>query len=323
MDLSLPEPAPTLRGQRVTLSQLGIHVLEEYLEMLADAEVGRWTGPAPKFTRERIQDWLATRAAQTNRVDWAIFDNESGEFAGEIVLNEYDDKRHAMNVRIALRSEFLGRGLGTEAMIFAVEHALESIKLNRVTLSVMIDNLRAQRSYQKVGFLPGRQYSEGKFRYQRMAIDRFDYVRAVANRLIEQHLTEQGHTGWSFDFDNAKRRAGLCSYTDKRISVSKYLVSIHSLDETHQVLLHEIAHALCGKREGHSKTWLAKAKAIGYRAERFTGTEIAKVQARWVGLCPAGHEHFRYRKPKSESSCGLCGRSFNRANLIRWQQRLN
>lgn len=321
MDFSLPNPAPTLRGERVTLSQLGPHVLEEYLEMLDDPEVGRWTGPAPKFTRERILDWLNTRASQTDRIDWAIFDNDSGDFAGEIVLNEYDEKRHAMNVRIALRTEFHGNGLGTEAMLFAIEHALDVLRLSKVTLSVMVDNLRAQRSYQKVGFVAGRQYNEGKIRYQRMSIDRFDFVRTQAERLIDGLLVKQGQPGWSFEFDNAKRRAGLCSYTDKRISVSKYLVSIHSLDETHQVLLHEIAHALSGKREGHSKTWLATAKSIGYRAERFTGTEIAKAQATWVGLCPAGHEHFRYRKPKSESSCGLCGRSFSRANLIRWQQR--
>ncbi len=321
MDFSLPGHAPTLRGERVTLSQLGLHVIDDYLDMLADEQVAFWTGTKKRFSREQIQEWLTTRASQTDRLDWAVFDNETGEFAGEVVLNEYDPKRHAMNVRIALRSEFHNRGLGTEAMRFAVEHALETAKLSKVTLSVLIDNHRAQRSYQKIGFVPGRQYNDGASRYQRMSIDRFDYVRAQAEFLINQHLTDAGHVGWTFEFDSAKRRAGLCSYTDKRISVSKYLVTIHSLDETHQVLLHEVAHALSGKREGHSKKWLATAKSIGYRGERFSGDEIAREQASWVGYCPAGHEYFRYRKPKGVSSCGICSRAFDNRNLIRWQQR--
>lgn len=318
MSIVTPAIAPTLRGEVATLSQLGIHVLEEYFLLLNDDEVSRWTGPAPKFTRERIQDWLSTRPLQTNRMDWAIFDNASGEFVGEVVLNEYDPKRNAMNIRIAISSGFHSRGLGTEAMRMASEFALEQLKLDRVTLSVMIGNDRARRAYQKVGYIDGRQYNDGKIRYQRMSLDRFDFVHAAALELMRQHLDVDE---WGFGFDNAKRRAGLCSYTERRITISKYLVSIHSIDESRQVMLHEIAHALSGKAAGHGKKWLQTAKAIGYRAEKFSGQEIAEQTAPWVGHCPAGHEHFRYRKPRGESSCGVCSRGFSRSNLIRWQHR--
>ncbi|MEY2675469.1 MAG: hypothetical protein RL102_735 [Actinomycetota bacterium] len=318
MTIQAPAVAPTLRGGVVTLAQLSEHVLTEYLEMLADEEVSRWTGPAQSFTEQRIIDWLTTRREKTDRMDWAVFDNASGDFAGEVVLNEYDEKKHAMNIRIALRSGFLGRGLGTESMRLATEFALEVLKLEKVTLSVMVDNDRAHRAYAKVGYSDGRQYNDGKYRYQRMSCDRFDFVQAMAEDLMREHLDVND---WSFGFDSAKRRAGLCSYTDRRISISKYLVSIHSLDESRQVMLHEIAHALSGKAAGHGKKWLATAKSIGYRAERFSGKEIAEQTAPWVGYCPAGHEHFRYRKPRGESSCGVCARGFSRANLIRWQHR--
>ena len=40
-------------------------------------------------------------------------------------------------------------------------------------------------------------------------------VRHWAEALIALHLDDT----WSFAFDNAKRRAGLCDYTRKRISV--------------------------------------------------------------------------------------------------------
>ena len=318
MTFATPATAPTLRGDAATLSQLREGVLEDYLEMLVDPEIERWTGPGPKFDEAKIRDWLTTRRDKNDRMDWAIFDNATGEFAGEVVLNEYDPKKHAMNIRIAIRSAFLNRGLGTEAMRLASEYALEQLGVARVTLSVMTDNARAHRAYSKVGFVDGRQYNEGRYRYQRMSLDRFDYVQAMAEAMMREHLDV---TAWSFGFDSAKRRAGLCSYTDQRITISKYLVSIHTFDESRQVMLHEIAHALSGKRAGHSKKWLETAKAIGYRAERFSGKAIAEQTAPWLGLCPAGHEHFRYRAPKGESSCGLCSRGFSRANLIRWQHR--
>ena len=57
---------------------------------------------------------------------------------------------------------------------------------------------------------------------------------------------------------------------------------------------------------------------LPHRAEKFTGTEIAREVAPWRGQCPVGHEHYRYRKPTRPLSCGVCSRSFTAANLITW-----
>ena len=46
-------------------------------------------------------------------------------------------------------------------------------------------------------------------------------MRTWANALIALHLD----AGWTFGFDNAKTRAGLCNYTTKRISVSRHLAA--------------------------------------------------------------------------------------------------
>ena len=63
-------------------------------------------------------------------------------------------------------------------------------------------------------------------------------VRRWADALIALHLDP---TVWSFGFDNAKKRAGLCNYTAKHISVSRYLAARYDDDEIHQILLHEVA----------------------------------------------------------------------------------
>jgi RimJ/RimL family protein N-acetyltransferase len=312
-------PTPPLQGVLVNLVQLDKAVLEPYLEMLNDPEGRRLTATKEVFSRSQIVDWLSSRADVQGRNDWAIMEKSTGEFAGEIVLNEFDEKKNSMNLRIALRGpDWFGRGLGGEAIQLVLEHVFNNTKLSKLTLEVLTENARAIGAYEKSGFQPGREFSEGKNRFLRMSCDRYDFIRALAERKMAEHIDLEN---WQFGFDNGKRRAGLCNYTNKTITISRYLVDIHTIEESMQVVLHEVAHAMCGKREGHSKKWLATAKSIGYRAERFTGTEIAQETAPWLGTCKNGHTHYRYRQPSRPLACGLCGRGFSRANLIVWQHR--
>lgn len=143
-------------------------------------------------------------------------------------------------------------------------------------------------------------------------------VRRWADALIALHLDP---LEWSFAFDNAKKRAGLCNYSEKRISVSRYLAARYDDDEIHQVLLHEVAHAIAGPRAGHGPKWASVAAGLGYVGRRTHDGEIADELAPWIGRCPAGHEHYRYRAPTRPLSCGLCRRGFDRSNLITWRHR--
>lgn len=142
-------------------------------------------------------------------------------------------------------------------------------------------------------------------------------VRRWADALIALHLDP----GWTFAFDSAKTRAGLCNYTSKTISVSRYLASRYDDDEIHQVLLHEVAHAIAGTRAGHGQKWKAIAADLGYEGKRLHDGEIANELAPWVGSCPAGHVHYRYRRPTRALACGRCSRRFDAANAIDWTQR--
>src|ERR1700712_4984170 len=127
-------------------------------------------------------------------------------------------------------------------------------------------------------------------------------VRHWAHALITLHLDPS----WSFAFDNAKTRAGLCNYTDKRISVSRYLAARYEDDEIHQVLLHEVAHAMAGSRSGHGPKWKAIAADLGYEGKRTHDGATATEFAPWVGTCPVGHVHYRYKTPTRPLSCGKC-----------------
>jgi len=144
-----------------------------------------------------------------------------------------------------------------------------------------------------------------------------DRVRVWAEALIRLHLDET----WTFGFDNARTRAGLCDYDRRRITVSRLLAARYEDDEIHQVLLHEVAHAIAGPGAGHGPRWKAIARELGYEGKRLHGGAIADELAPWVGRCPGGHVHYRYRRPTRVVSCARCSRRFDPRFRIEWSKR--
>ena len=96
---------------------------------------------------------------------------------------------------------------------------------------------------------------------------------------------------------------------------------LHPVDQSRQVMFHEIAHALAGVKHGHDAQWLRIATDLGYRNERISGKKVDEELARWQGVCPYGHKYFRYRKPTRPLSCTKCSRSFDSRYLIVWSER--
>lgn len=142
-------------------------------------------------------------------------------------------------------------------------------------------------------------------------------VRTWAEALIALHLD----ASWSFGFDHAKRRAGLCDYARKRISVSRYLAARYDDDTNHQTLLHEVAHALAGSAAGHGRAWQQTARRLGYVGGTTHRGETAVELAPWVGVCPAGHTVYRHRRATRATSCALCAPRFDERHLLVWTRR--
>lgn len=85
-------------------------------------------------------------------------------------------------------------------------------------------------------------------------------VTTLAKTLMAEHITEPG---WTFGFDNAERRMGLCSYTNQSITVSRHFAAAATDAQVRDVILHEIAHVLAGHRAGHGPRWKVVAARLG------------------------------------------------------------
>ena len=146
---------PTLTGERVVLRPMEADDAEHMWADIDDDEATRLTGSHGTFTRDQIDRWCATRGDQDDRLDLAVIDRASGTWAGEVVINEWDDDNRSCSFRIALGPGGRDRGLGTEATRLIVDYVFDVIDdppVHRLSLEVYDFNPRAQAVYEKVGF---------------------------------------------------------------------------------------------------------------------------------------------------------------------------
>lgn len=143
----------TLLTERLRLEPLGPEHFDGSWAALQDAETTRLTGTHAEFTEEQIRGWLATRADEHDRADWAIIRRSDGAYLGEVVLSDLDPHNESMGFRIALAGEGLfGQGYGSEATRAVVDYGLDTVGLHRISLEVVEFNTRARRAYEKAGF---------------------------------------------------------------------------------------------------------------------------------------------------------------------------
>jgi RimJ/RimL family protein N-acetyltransferase len=151
--LNIPSIAPNLGTDQITLRQLDESCFAEYCDLISDPISQHWTVTTETFSDEQLMSWLKSRPGQPDRLDWAIVDKATGQLLGEIVINELDVSAESMNLRIALSSANLGKGIGTQAVKLVVEYGFQVLNLRDIRLDVWSENLRAIRVYEKVGFV--------------------------------------------------------------------------------------------------------------------------------------------------------------------------
>jgi len=140
-------------------------------------------------------------------------------------------------------------------------------------------------------------------------------VKILAITLMQRHGLST--LTWKFQFDNARRRLGFCNYRRKTISLSKNYIPLLDIEEIVDTTLHEIAHALVGRKNGHNHIWREKAIEIGCNGERLYHGE-AHVMPKYKGTCPrCGRVILRHRK--KIISCSRCDSRFNRELLFVWE----
>jgi RimJ/RimL family protein N-acetyltransferase len=161
-----------------------------------DPEVIRFLGANFIFISPEIdQRWYDSYLTARDRtVRLAMEDSESNRVIGCVYLTDIHRVNRSAEFAILIgEKEYWGRGHGTEASRRVLAHAFDDLNLHRIYLSVLADNLRAIRLYEKLGFRQeGRQreaiYKEGAYRdVVLMAVLEQEYRRAVDETGIQRN----------------------------------------------------------------------------------------------------------------------------------------
>lgn len=152
---------PTLVGERVVLRPFVQSDGLRMFEIVTIPEVIYLTGSAsskheinnPDKSIEafhRLEKWYSELQEKDNRLDLAITYNDI--VVGEVVINEYDSIKRQANFRVLMDTAYTSKGLGYEAIRLFLDYCIDNLPVDSYLLDVFAFNLRAKRTYEKLGF---------------------------------------------------------------------------------------------------------------------------------------------------------------------------
>jgi predicted SprT family Zn-dependent metalloprotease len=138
-------------------------------------------------------------------------------------------------------------------------------------------------------------------------------------------MNEHGIPCWTFRFDRAKRRFGVCKHRPEVIGLSVYLTRMNDEAQVRDVILHEIAHAIAGHKAGHGPKWKRVCLRIGAKPRRcYVSAEVNQPKKNWVAICPEHGpvlERLRVaRRTRDQSSCPLHPGDYNERFKLTWRR---
>jgi RimJ/RimL family protein N-acetyltransferase len=145
-----------LLGERVRLRPLSESDLPDLERWWADPE---WEAlqqvvvrPRPDgSTIEMFRRWSVNDSP--GGAGFSVEERESGAFAGHVTMWGAALPERAATLAIVLGPDFVGRGLGADAVRVMVRYGFLAMGLNRIELRVLALNARARRAYAKAGFV--------------------------------------------------------------------------------------------------------------------------------------------------------------------------
>lgn len=184
-----PRPIPTLRGELVYLRPAERTDLDLFVRWFADAETTRYLGLRAPFSRAMEDKWFDTMVEEQGKkryhfVICLLSDDRAIGTAGFHHVN-LEDGHATFGISIGEKEEW-SKGYGTDALRAICDFGFGQLRLERVELDVYEPNKRAQRSYEKAGFV-----SEGTLRHAHFSAGRFHDVLRMS--LLREEWEAQPH----------------------------------------------------------------------------------------------------------------------------------
>ncbi len=149
-----------IRGEKINLRPMTYDDTDNIVKWRANKRVKNNFLFRGEITKEVHVNWIKTMVETGEVVQFIIEEAESDRPIGSTYLRDIDREIGKAEFGIFIgEDDAVGRGYGTEAAKLIVNYAFSNLKLHKVYLRVLDENLVAKKSYEKVGFK-----EEGRFR---------------------------------------------------------------------------------------------------------------------------------------------------------------
>lgn len=134
----------------VTIETLSESHLPDRVRLLNDPKINSYLNTNEEFTLEKTSEWFVKRDLKS-RFDCVFCHN--GALIGMGGLVSISSSNANAELYMYLGTEFQGQGLGTRSLMELCRYGLVNLGLHKIFLYTFLDNARANRMYEKVGFV--------------------------------------------------------------------------------------------------------------------------------------------------------------------------
>lgn len=142
---------PILTTERLTLRQLVINDAREIFMLRSDSEINKYLDRPISTTVDDARSFI-NKVIENNALYWAITLSDRNILVGTICLFSFSEENDSCEIGYELLPDFQGQGIMKEAAEKVVDHAFNTIKLQKIEAFFHRDNQRSVNLLEKLLF---------------------------------------------------------------------------------------------------------------------------------------------------------------------------
>jgi diamine N-acetyltransferase len=137
----------------IKLRELRISDVKRMYEFLSDPDVSNsYVFSKAPVSRERLVDFVRSSWYESGNVHFAI-SGDDDEYIGTVSLKNINYVDRTAEYAIMIGKEYWGTGYASEATKKIIDYGFGKLNLYKIYLNVPSSNIRANRFYEKFGFI--------------------------------------------------------------------------------------------------------------------------------------------------------------------------
>lgn len=143
-----------LEDSRIRLEPLTAEHIQQMRSLSSDKDIWRWY-TADLTNPDHLEEWMTNRLNESNRgakLSYAVLDKESGKVIGSSSYGNIDWTEHCIEIGWTwLGKAYIGSGINKHMKFLMLDHAFETMGIERLELRTDETNARSRRAMEKIG----------------------------------------------------------------------------------------------------------------------------------------------------------------------------